>query len=437
MKRFLPFLLTVVLTVFNLSNYDVVNAEELTIYSDYYLLIDRDNGQVIMENGSDDKIYPASMTKMMTLIVGLENIDDTSLTIKLDSEIYDGLLEANASMAGFYLDEVVSLEDCLYGLFLPSGAETTRAVAHHVAGSEEAFVELMNQKAQELNLENTNFVNTTGLHDIDHYTTLNDLAVLMEYCLLNPEFKEIFSTRKYTAMSGSMHSLGLTWQSNMFASIERVGWNGLDESTILGGKTGYTIPAGLCLASTASQDNRNYLLVTSYAPVGSTPYHVVDAVNIYSDIYNNYTKSELINTENVLGEIDLRFKLFQDTVTYSASETVELTLPNEVDVEKISVQTELVESVDAPITKGQVFGTATLVYEDEILYSFDVVAQEDISRSNILYYSYVIGTWMMNNLIWTGVIVFVIGFVLWRCYVHRYELKKTRRKIKRSKKYHR
>ncbi len=413
-----------------------VQAEELTLYSDYYLLIDRDNGQVILENGSDDQIYPASMTKIMTLLVGLENIEDTSITVVLDDAIFDGLYEANASMAGFYLDERVSLEDCLYGLFLPSGAETTRAIAHYVAGSEEGFVELMNNKAKELGMTNTNFVNTTGLHDISHYTTLNDLAVLLEYALKNEQFKEIFSTRQYTATSGSMHQYPMTWQSNMFAGIERIGWQDLDESTIIGGKTGYTIPAGLCLASVASYEGRDYMLITSYAPTTGGSYHVIDAVNVYSEIYYQYSKHDLLTTEDVLSEIDLRFKLFDESVSAYPEEEVSLTLPNYIDVAAIEVSTEVVDSIDAPIVKNQVLGTATLSYENEVLYTFNVVANEDIERSDIVYYSYVTWMWMMDNLIWTGVIVFIIGFILWRLYVLRYDLRRSNKRTKRRRRVH-
>lgn len=412
--------------------------ETLTIYSDYYYMVDMDNGQVILDHGSEEMIYPASMTKMMTLIVALENIQDTTQRVTLDTDIFEGLYEANASLAGFNLNETVTIEDCLYGLFLPSGAEVTRALAFYVAGSEEAYVEMMNQKAAELEMINTHFVNTTGLHDNDHKTTLRDLAILMEYCLQNDQFKTIFSTRSYTAKSGSMHSSGITWQSNMFRNIDRIGWDELDDASIVGGKTGYTIPAGLCLASVAEQDGRRYMLITAHAPSGSTPYHAIDAVNIYNEVLNHYQKSILIHQEEELGTSKLRFNLTHPTIAFHAKEKVELTLPDTIDLSQIETHLSVLESYDAPIQRGDILGTATLIYQGETLYSFELIAQEDIGRNPLLYGGYVLGQWMIDHLIWTGLILFALGFMLWRIFLYRREIKDTlHRKTKRKRRKYR
>lgn len=399
-----------------------VQAEELDLYSDYYYMVDMDNGQVILDQGSQDLIYPASMTKMMTLIVALENIENLEDRILLDKTVFDGLYEANASMAGFYLNETVTLKDCLYGLFLPSGAETTRAAAFYVAGSEEAFVELMNQKAKELGMLNTHYVNTTGLHDNDHVTTLQDLAKLLSYCLENKEFKEIFSTRKYTALSGSMHTKGLVWQSTTFKNLERVGYSELDESDIVGGKTGYTIPAGLCLASVAEKDGRRYMLITAHAPSGSIAYHAMDAANTYSEILYHYQKTVLVKQEDVLASTKVRFNLLNNQLDFCADKPIELTLSEEIDTEKIEIVLNVEESYDAPISKGEILGEATLMYEGNELYHFNVVANQDIERNPLIYGAYCLYNWALDNLILTGFILFVLGFILWRIFVYRYEL---------------
>ena len=401
------------------------SAEDLTIYSDYYYMIDMDNGQVILDKGSTDIIYPASMTKIMTLIVALENIDDLQERVVLDTDVFSGLYEANASMAGFYLNETVTLEDCLYGLFLPSGAETTRAAAFSVAGSEEAFVELMNKKAEELGMKDTHYINTTGLHDSDHVTTLRDLSILLDYCLQNETFNEIFSTRKYVAKSGSMHKGGLTWESTTFKNLDRSGWRELAETDIVGGKTGYTIPAGLCLASVGEHEGRRYMLITAHAPSGSTPYHVMDAAEIYSEVFYHYNKEILINKEELLGTAEVRFNLLDREIEFYAENDIELTIPDTIDTQSLEIHLAVMESYDAPIKKGDMLGTATLVYEGEAIYSFELLAQEDIERNPLLYGAYCLKEWMLDNLILTGFIVFVIGFGVWRLFIHRYEITRS------------
>ncbi len=409
----------------------VAAEEEWDLYSDYYYLIDLDNGQIILDQGSEEMIYPASMTKMMTLIVGLENIENLQDRIVLDEDIFAGLYEENASMAGFYLNESVTLEDCLYGLFLPSGAETTRAIAFYVSGSEEAYVELMNQKAQELNMTGTHFVNTTGLHDNEHYTTLRDMATLLTYCLQNEQFRTIFSTRSYVAKSGSMHTGGIRWQSSTFKSIDQVGWQGLDESAILGGKTGYTIPAGLCLASVGEWDHRRYMLITAHAPTGGAAYHAIDAVTVYRTIFQDYVKSVLLTPEEVLGTAKVRYNLTHPEIEFHASQKVELTLPASMDLSQIEVYLSVMERYEAPIEEGEYLGTATLLYQGEPIYSFELTADSAIGRNPILYGFSIMGKWMMDHLIFTGFLLFVLGFVLWRWHLYRQELRL--RQVKRKK----
>lgn len=433
MKKVFYFLLCLIMLSSPLT---LIHAEEMSIYSDYYYLVDMDNGQVVLDQGSEDLIYPASMTKMMTLIVGLENLKDFDETIVLDQEIFEGLYEENASMAGFYLNETVTLKDCLYGLFLPSGAECTRAVAFAAAGSEEAFVELMNQKAKDLGMNNTHFVNTTGLHDNDHKTTLRDLAILLDYCLKNSEFEEIFTTRSYLAKSGSMHRRGIKWESTTFKNIDRVGWKNLNEEVIRGGKTGYTIPAGLCLASVGEMDGRRYMLITAHAPSGSVPYHAMDTVEIYDQIFNHYKKTVLIHQETILGESEVRFNFRNSTIGFQASENIELTLPEEIVIDKIETVLNVKESYDAPLEIGDYLGSASLIYEGKEIYSFDLLVQQPIERNPLLYGLHCMMEWMLNNLILTGFILFIIGFILWRIVVNRLEIGRLiEKKSKRRKRY--
>jgi D-alanyl-D-alanine carboxypeptidase (penicillin-binding protein 5/6) len=247
------------------------------------ILIRLIDNAILMQKNSGEKIYPASLTKMMTAIVAIENLPDLNKKIMLTKSMFEGLYEANASMAGFQPGEQVRAIDLLYGIMLPSGAECCIALADHIAGSEQSFVKLMNQKAEDLGMKNTHFVNTSGLHNENHYTTVKDLAILLSYTLQNDIFREIFTTLRYSTASTNKHSGGITFYSTMY---ERLGAQNIIDGEFLGGKTGYTDEAGLCLASLAKVDEQEYILITAGAKGDhdSEQYNISDALAVYNSI---------------------------------------------------------------------------------------------------------------------------------------------------------
>lgn len=253
------------------------------IYSAYALLTGRDTGAVIGERNSKDRIYPASMTKIMTAILAIEETADLSASVTLPYEIYDSLYAEGASMAGFEPGETATLEDLVYGILLPSGAECCLTFVNRIAGSEAAFAELMNQKAAELGMADTHFCNSTGLHDPNHYTTVADIAVLLRYALDNPTFREIFTSSRHSVSPTAQHPEGFTFFSTMFQYMSTAEVTG---GEILGGKTGYTEEAGLCLASLASVNGKEYILVTAKADGSheTEQFHILDAQNVYSQL---------------------------------------------------------------------------------------------------------------------------------------------------------
>ncbi len=246
---------------------------DLSLVSDYALLVNLTTNEVIYEKNAHQRTYPASLTKMMTVLVGIEHMKKEAVTIDVD---YNALAIEGAAIAGFYNGEVVSYEDLLYGTMLPSGADAALMLAKVVAGSEEAFVALMNEKAKQLGMNDTHFTNVVGLHDDNHYSTAWDLAMLEKVALYNETFREIFSAKSYTTESASR----LTFTSRMFDRMKSPSFNG---GEVLGGKTGYTEEAALCLASYATDGENEYLLVTTHANGNPyTPqYHVLDALEAY------------------------------------------------------------------------------------------------------------------------------------------------------------
>lgn len=258
-----------------------INLESL--YSPYAVLIDLSDNKIIGEHNSQEKIYPASLTKIMTAILAVENTDNLEETVVMPESIYNKLYLEGASMAGFEPGEEVRLKDLLYGVLLPSGAECCVTFAERIAGSEEAFVEMMNQKAQELGMNRTHFCNSTGLQDKNHFSTVEDMAVLLGYALQNDAFRTVFVSERYSTGPTGYHPEGITFHSTMFKELDSAEISG---GIILGGKTGYTEEAGLCLASVAEIGGKEYMLVTAGAEGShdTEPYHVLDAVRVYEEI---------------------------------------------------------------------------------------------------------------------------------------------------------
>ncbi|GGO07358.1 D-alanyl-D-alanine carboxypeptidase family protein [Saccharibacillus kuerlensis] len=247
------------------------------------ILIRVSDGKVLMMKNINQKVYPASMTKMMTVLVALENLPNLQKKTTLPTGMFAALEKQGASMAGFKPGEKLKAIDLLHGSMLPSGAEASMGLAYAVSGSEAAFVKKMNQKAKQLGMKHTNFTNVTGLHHANHYTTVKDMSILMKAALKNPNFRKLATAQKYTVAPTNKHPKGMTVKSTLTKSAPTLNFKG---GKIVGGKTGYTRAAGLCLASLAIKDGKQYILVTANADGSpwTKPYHILDALSVYSKI---------------------------------------------------------------------------------------------------------------------------------------------------------
>lgn len=263
---------------------DVQELDDSLILANYAVLVDLGSNQIIAQRNPDTKLFPASMSKIMTLIVALEHLSDLDTTFTMTTDIINPLVVEGAALAGFEDGEKVTVRDLLYGCGLPSGAEATMALAVLVSGTEGDFVALMNQKAQELGLVNTHFSNCTGLHDEDHYTTATDLAMIMEYAMQNEDLKTILSTYQYTTSSTDVHPEGILLESTTF---EKMYGNEVEGLTITAGKTGFTDEAGYCLVSYAEDgEGRGYICVAAKSQGRKGA--VYDTLNIYGTIDGGY-----------------------------------------------------------------------------------------------------------------------------------------------------
>ena len=203
------------------------------------------------------------MTKVMTVLVAAEHIENWDETFTMTQSIIDPLFLADASMAGFVHGEEVSMTELLYGAVLPSGAEATEALAIVTAGSEEAFAALMNEKAQELGLKDTHFVDASGLHDENHYTTLSDMAIIMQAALDNPHCREVLTSVNHTSPATTQNPEGVAMTNRFLYRIRPQQTGNVD---IQAAKTGYTAQAMNCCVSYGIMENgRAAICVTAHA----------------------------------------------------------------------------------------------------------------------------------------------------------------------------
>lgn len=257
------------------------------IISQYGVLIDVEKKTVLAQKEARTRINPASMTKILTVLTAAEELGITgedweqseilSDTFPITIEITDYSFINDCSNVGFEVGEEVTVRDLFYGTILPSGGDAALGLACYVAGSHEAFVELMNKKLEELGLsESTHFTNCVGLYDKEHYSTVYDMAILMKTASDIPFCREVLSAHTYNTSSTTQHPDGLLISNWFLRRIEDKDTHG----EVLCGKTGYVLQSGSCAASLATDTaGREYLCVT--AGSSSSWQCIYDQVKLY------------------------------------------------------------------------------------------------------------------------------------------------------------
>ena len=252
------------------------------IVSSNAILINVGSGEILAQKGAKTKINPASMTKILTVLVAAEHIDREALddTFTMTLEITDYGYVHDCSSVGFLKDETVTVRDLFYGTILPSGADAAVGLATYVAGSQEAFVEMMNEKLKELGLSDTaHFTNCVGIYDEEHYCTLYDMAIIMEAAADNELCREVLSAHSYTTSATEQHPEGITISNWFLRRIEDKDAGG----EVLYAKTGYVVQSGNCAASYAEDASGNgYICVTAGAN------HVWKCIYDHVDIYKQF-----------------------------------------------------------------------------------------------------------------------------------------------------
>ena len=351
-----------------------LNIKALEINSNHAILYNMNDDSIIFEKNADERTYIASLTKIMTTIVAIENIEDVNEYVEVPYEALDGLIEANASVAGFRVGQKVTYLDLLYGVLLPSGADATKTLAYHIAGNEDNFVKLMNDKAISLGLTNTHFANTSGLDTDNHYSTVKEISIILKYALQNPLFKEIYTANSYTTSDGS-----LTFRSVFSNYLNRYD---LTNNYIYGSKTGFTTKAGYCLSSVANYDGVEYLLITTEADGESDqPLHIMDALMLYDYYTSNYHYLDIVTPNDTIVTLETKNSKEQQ-LEIKATETISKYLEKSIDKDDFEYRYNGLEKLDYFTKKGEI-GTIDIFLNDEIIETIPVIYSGGLTFSII------------------------------------------------------
>ena len=389
----------------------IMHGNALEISSKYAVLYNLNEEKVLYEKNKDEKVSIASLTKIMTALVAIENIKDFDEEVTITKDMLRYLDEYNAYVIGLKINQKVTYNDLLYGTLLPSGADCARALAISIAGSEEAFVELMNNKAKELGLDNTNYKNCIGLDQKNQYSTANEVAELLIKALKNKKFEEVFTTKTYTLCDKSM-----TIYSSLVSNAKRYS---LDINYFKGAKTGYTLDAGKCLASVAldSENNIEYLLVTVYAPTDdSKAYNIEDAIETYDYYFENYKYHNLVDKDDIILTLPTKYGKVKD-VNIKAEEDVKYFLDNTFDKKDVSLKYTGLDIIKTGMNVGDKLGSIDVIYNGEVLKTFDVLLQKKVDFS--------LGVFLKNNIL--GVLIFIVS-IIFITYISVIKKKKKKRR---------
>ena len=382
------------------SNYAV--PFEITENGAYYMVEQKTNTLIFAQN-EHEKMYPASLTKIMTAILTLENCPDLSEKVTYKLAIQDQIYQLNVaygggiSVAGFSAGEEITIKDLLYACMLPSGNEAAEILADYIAGSGPAFYEMMNDKAKELGAMNTHYVNANGLYDEDHYTTAYDQYLISTYAMENEIFEEIVSTVTYTSEPTNKNENGYTWSNtNKMMNPQSEYYS----SSIKGVKTGTLDEAGRCLITTAEKSGYEYMLVLLgaelYGDDGKYLSYRADfqqTQQFYDWAFDNYKVKTVIEKGTPVYQIDLRLaKDGKKQLELMSGATFSTLMPRSYNIDNVRAVPELDvtllnddKSINAQIQKGDVVVELKLILSGKEIGRVDLLAAETVQRSEALY----------------------------------------------------
>ena len=346
------------------------------------ILYELNTDTILLEQDADMKLFPASTTKLMTALVALEygNPEDV---VTVTNEAIDGLYEQGS--ASYLLNgEQIAFMDLMRYLLIGSGNDAANALAIHISGSIEGFVELMNNTAKELGLTNTNFTNPTGLHNEEHYTTARDLLIVTKEAMKNDIIAQLVAEDEVVLPITNKHDRTTTKYSTNYLLSKKATGEYYYEGAI-GIKTGTTTPAGLCLvAGCVKGDYTYYSVVLGCEKVEGTSMQFAETIKLFNWGAASYSQQVMLSSSEPITTVPVRLADEKDAVVVRPAEGITAMLPNTYETTDLDMEYTLAEDVTAPVAAGDVLGELTVRYEDKE-YKLDLIAAEDVERSTMLY----------------------------------------------------
>ncbi|MFW5885777.1 MAG: D-alanyl-D-alanine carboxypeptidase family protein [Halanaerobium sp.] len=364
-KKFIIF--TTIITIF--MTFGIITpALAFDIEPESAILMEAETGQVLFEKNADRVLPPASITKIMPLLIAMEKIEDGS--ISLDDQVSISRYAESMGGSQIYLasDTQVELEKLLKAVTIASGNDASVAIGEHIAGTYSNFIAMMNEKAEELGMDSTNFTNSTGLPDSDHYSTARDISIMARELAKYPQILEWASIWTETIDIPGRQAMLVNTNSliNKYPSLD-------------GLKTGHTQEAGFCLASTAKKGDVRLIAVVLK---GDTLNEREEATTRMLDYgFNAFSKRKIAAAGDEIQNIPVEESANRVTVG-EVSEDLNVMVQKGKEKE-ISQEVEVDDSLTAPIEAGSVLGKLTVYRDEETVSSVDIVAPEEIERANI------------------------------------------------------
>lgn len=359
---------------------------EKNLSSEAVLLMEASTGKVVYEKNGYEKKYPASTTKIMTAILAIEhcNLNETATA----SEFAINSVPSGYSTANIQIGETLSVKDLLYALMLQSANESAVILAEHVSGSQEAFANLMNEKAKELGCKNTHFINPNGIHNENHYTTAYDLTLITQYAMKNQTFRDIVKTTSFTLPATTSYPSESRTYANTNNLIIYDARNRPDNyyyKYATGVKTGYTSAAKNCLVASAEKNGIEYISVVlgasiTYESTGSVSHRYVDTISLFDYAFDNFSFRKLKSANNLIKTIKIENgKKDENSLDLLIASDVNSLVSLDNKSTQIDPDITLKEGLSAPITKGDIVGTISYKIEG-INYTTDLIAGNNVEE---------------------------------------------------------
>lgn len=410
--------------------------EDLNLFCTKALLLDANHGEVLYDMNGSERAAPASTTKLMTCLLVLEAVQTGQLS--LDTQItagettYQGL-SGNFSTANIKVGEVLTVEELLYCLMLPSANEAANVLAVAVDGSIEDFVSHMNRRAGELGCEGTHFANPHGMDQENHYTTAYDLALMMQACLEHDEFTTVAGTPKHTVPATNTSKEREIYNTNGLVSSWTYGGYLYDKC--IGGKTGTTDAAGRCLVAAARDGDQVLISVI----LGSGPMEVPgeeklkqgqfrESRRLLEYGFSNFHRVTITRGDEPVDTVRVTMSRQADEVNVKPQGSITKTLPKSIDLDDIETDIRLFsKEVEAPVEAGDVMGVMTLSYEGEVYGELDLVAVTSVERSELLHKKQQFFDFIES--VWVKVAVFAAAVVFIAVVLRLLVFRKRRRPV--------